>query len=256
MLAAITALAAKPRPEEIQDGLPPWMTQGEQVRLEVVRDLLDSGNTFGALEILRSMRSDGYDGPLIDLYQGVALRMDGVTSEAERLLLVAQKRMRDDPRPSSELCVLYADERRVEEAITACERATRARGEVGPTASMFNNFAFLLLSAGRAEEALEPAERAVELDGADPTFRNNLGLVQAALGREELAFRTLHSTMSKADAAYLVGVAVEGARGTEAAASWFERALEYDPGHHLTRTHLSPPVDDAAPPSGAEKESP
>lgn len=256
VFAAITALAKPPaRDEEIVDGLPPWMTQGEAVRLDIVEDLLDSGNTIGALEILRAMRAEGIDGPLLDLYQGTALRLDGVTSEAERLLLQAQKRLKTDPRPSSELCLLYADDRRMDEAIEACTRATRTTGEVAPDAAMFNNLAFLLLSAGRASEALEPAERAVELDGGDPTFRNNLGLVQATLGREDQGFRTLQSTMPKADAAYLVGIAVENARGTAAAAPWFEKALTWEPNHSLTRAHLSPPA--AGPTDPAEtKESP
>ncbi len=255
LLVAMSAWAAKPRDEEIVDGLPPWMTQGESVRLDIVRDLLDTGNTFGALEILRQMRSEGFDGPMIDLYQGIALRIDGVTSEAERLLLQAQKRLHDDPRPSAELCLLYADDRRVDEAIAACEKATRASGDVAPDASMFNNYAFLLLSAGRADDALRPAERAVELDGSDPTYRNNLGLVQVTLGREDVGFRTLTSTMPRADAAYMVAVAVENARGAAAAAPWFEKALSFEPNHALTRAHLSPPADPATEPA-ATKESP
>jgi Flp pilus assembly protein TadD len=238
------------------------MTHGEEVRLEIVADLLESGNTTSALDILRAMRSDGYDGPIVDLYQGMALRMDGVTSEAERLLLQAQKRLRDDPRPSSELCLLFADDRRLEEAIAACDRAAHTSGgSTEPDAAVFNNLAFLLLSAGRPDEAVHPAERAVELDGGDPTFRNNLGLVQAALGREDAAFRTLQSTMSKADAAYMVGVAVEGVRGREAAMPWFDRALGYDARHPLTQQHLSgvfsaPESNPDLAPLGTPKESP
>lgn len=229
----------RPRGEEVVDGLPPWMEQGEQVRLDVVRDLLDSGNTTGALDILKVMRGDGFDGPMVDLYQGTALRLDGITGEAERLLVEAQRRMRDDPRPSSELCLLYADDRRMDEAIEACRRATKG---LGADAAVFNNYAFLLLSTGHADEALEPAEKAIELDGSDPTYRNNLGLVQAALGREDQAFRTLQSTMPKPDAAYLVGVAVERARGAAAAAPWFDKALQLDPHHTLTRQHLADPT--------------
>jgi tetratricopeptide (TPR) repeat protein len=269
MIAWFAAFAAaapsdKPREEEIVDGLPPWMEHGEQVRFDVVRDLLASGNTVGALDILRVMRADGVESPLADLYQGAALRLDGVTGEAERLLLQAQKKLRDDPRPSAELCLLYADDRRLDEAIEACKRATRA--DAGADASMFNNLAFLLLSAGRAEEALPAAERAIELDGGDAVYRNNLALVQATLGREDQAFRTLQSTMRKADAAYMVGVAVEGARGPEAAAHWFEKALQHEPDHELTRRHLSSATTEPVPaepstslppaPEGAPEESP
>jgi Flp pilus assembly protein TadD len=261
---APAAEAARPKDAVVEEGLPIWMTHGEEVRLEIVSDLLDSKNTGSALDILRSMRSDGFDGPLIDLYQGIALRLDGVTSEAERLLLLAQKRLRGDPRPSSELCLLYADDRRIEEAVEACERAAHVSGgEVEADASVFNNLSFLLLSVGRNDEALDNAEHAVQLDGRDPMLRNNLALAQAAVGREEVAFRTLQSTMSKADAAYMVGLAVDRARGSDAAGPWFDRALEIDPRHPLTLLHQSavssalepgPAVDPE--PIGPPKESP
>lgn len=223
---------------DVQDGPPPWQTQGEEVRLAVVDDLLGSDNTSLALDILRQMRVDGMDGPEVDLRQGIALRKDGVTSESERLLLLAQKRMKGDPRPWSELCILYADLQRIDEAITQCRQATKL-GEDDPAS--WNNLAFLLLSVGQLDEAQQASEEAVRLDSTDPLYRNNLGLVQAAQGREDQAFRTLASTMSKADAAYMVGLAVERASGLDAARSWYDKALQFDPNHVATRNHLAEP---------------
>lgn len=221
---------------EINNGPPPWMTHGEEVRLAVVDNFLADGNTVMALDILRQMRVDGLDGPEVDLRQGIALRKDGVTSESERLLLLAQKKMKGDPRPHAELCILLADLQRLPEAIDHCRQATRLSED---DASAWNNLAFLLLASSELDEALEAAEEAVRLDGTDPLYRNNLGLVQASLGREDQAFRTLSSTMGKADAAYMVGLAVERSSDLEAARPWYDKALQHDPHHVATRNHLA-----------------
>lgn len=234
---------------EIGNGPPPWMTHGEEVRLAVVDNFLADGNTAMALDILRQMRVDGLDGPEVDLRQGIALRKDGVTSESERLLLLAQKRMKGDPRPHAELCILLADLQRLPEAIDQCREATRL-SENDPVA--WNNLSFLLLADSELDEALEAAEEAVRLDATVPLYRNNLGLVQAALGREDQAFRTLASTMGKADAAYMVGLAVERAAGLDAARPWYDKALQHDPNHVATRNHLAEPEADPVEPEPSE----
>jgi Flp pilus assembly protein TadD len=222
--------------EEISEGLPPWMTKGEEVRLAVVRELLATDNTTESLTIIRDMRAKGFDSAELDLLQGKALRLDGVTSEAETLLVRARKRLEaKDPRANEELCLLYADLKRIDEAIDACRRATL--GEKA-TASGFNNLGFLLLSAGRAEEAREASEKAVELDGAEPRFRNNLAMAQAACGQTDPAFRTFKSTMKGADAAYMVGVTLERFGKADAAESWYEKALNLDPKHLETRLRM------------------
>lgn len=228
--------------EDIEDGLPPWMTEGEEVRLAVAWDLLDAGNSLGALEIARQMRSEGFGSPELDLLQGKALMVDGVTSEAERLLLSAQKRMPRDSRAPSELCVLYADDGRLEEAIDRCQRAANLDEK---NAKAWNNLSFLLLSAERSEDAIKAAEQAVMLDGAEPRYRNNLGLAQAATGRADLAFRTLGSTMPRAEAAYLVGLAVERFEGHQQAVPWYERSLESNPNHPGAQQKLEPPTEGA-----------
>lgn len=245
---AVTAERAARDRVEIVDGLPPWRTHGEEVRLAIASDLLTAHNTSGALEIVRQMRAEGYDGPEVDLVQGRALRLDGVLSEAERLLTMAQKRLPQDGAPSAELCILYADLHEVERATQACRKATR----IDETdAASWNNLGYLLLAQGDVEGALEAAEKAVEVDGTADRYRNNLGMAQAAMGREDMAFRTLSSTLDKADAAYMVGLAVERFQGLAEARPWYERALDHNPNHAEAQAALAP-----AAPAGADQALP
>ena len=125
-LALSVGCAARnlPEQENVEDGLPRWMTHGEEVKLDLAQTFLDNDNTFYALDIIRQMRADGANSPELDLMQGVALRIEGVYSESERLLAAAQKKMSKDARPCSELCILMADQGRVDEAITHCARAS------------------------------------------------------------------------------------------------------------------------------------
>lgn len=224
-----------PEEEDIIEGLPPWMEKGEEVRLAVARELLDGGNTIEALSIIRDMRAKGFDSPELDLIQGQALRIDGVTSEAERLLLEARRKMGKDPRPSEALCLLYADLQRIDDAIEACRRATQV---ANPTAAAHNNLGFLLLAADRPDEALEECEHAVGLDGAESRYRNNLAIAQAATGDPDQAFRTFKSTMSSADAAYMVGFALERYAEPADAMKWYEKALKFDSGHDEAKARV------------------
>jgi Flp pilus assembly protein TadD len=236
-------------PEEAIEEMPPWMTEegGEKVRLELIEQLLDDDNTYAALDIVRQMRSEGFDTPEIDLLQGRALRIDGVTSEAERLLVIAQKRMPRDARPPSELCVLYADLQRLDEAVDRCRRATELDPHDGKS---WNNLGFLLLSVEQPAEALEAAEMAMLIDATEARYRNNLGMAQAALGRDEQAFHTLQSTMSRADAAYLVGQVVERFQGAAPAKPWYEKALKLEPAHADARAAVDAGGAAEAPPTG------
>jgi Flp pilus assembly protein TadD len=249
VLGTVVLLAGCARngiPEDAIEEMPAWRTHGEEVRLAVTTELLETGNTLGALDIIRQMRSEGFDGPELDYLQGKALRIDGVVSEAERMLVTAQKRMPKDARPSAELCILFADLNQVDQAIERCKRAT----EIDPSSGgAWNNLGFLLLSAEHPTEALEAAERAIDIDGAEPRFRNNLAMAQAALGREDQAYRTLQSTMSRADAAYMVGVVVERFAGMDGARPWYEKAVAIDPDHPQAKPRLDPESVSAAEPA-------
>jgi len=226
------------------------MTRGEEVRLDIAAQLLAQGNTGGALDIVRNMRQEGFDSGEVDLLQGRALRMDGLVAESERLLTSADEKLKRDARPSTELCVLLADDNRVEGAIPHCERAT----ELDPmSAQAWNNLGFLYLADGRSEPALEATGRAVELDSTNPLFRNNLALAQAASGRHEAAFQTFKSTLPRAIAAFNVGAALERFDDPSQALVYYERALSFDPTHAdavAARARLATPPEASQPPSG------
>ena len=248
-VAALTACGGATRRvpiEDIDDELPPWRTQGEKVRVEVAEKLLDMGNTYSALEILRTMRQEGFDTPELNLLQGRALRMEGLYGEAESLLRAADKKMRTDARPAAELCILYADAHAtrdtsiidaattdastsptlLQRAVAECQRVV----EKAPnSAEGWNNLGFLLLSVDRGDEALTACGRAVELDGTSALYRNNLALAQATAGRNEAAYRTYLSTLPKAQAAYNVGVALERIANRDAAIEYYGRAIAFDP---------------------------
>jgi len=263
LLCAVGCAPKPPVPEEEIQPMPPWMTKegGLQVRIEVAKNLVDSGNTAGALDVIRKMRADGIDVPDLDLLQGKALRLDGVTDEAERLLLQAQKRMPHDSRPATELCILYADDKQLDKAIDRCKKATSLDPHDGKA---WNNLGFLELANSMPQDALEAAEKAVEIDSTEPRYRNNLGMAQAAIGREEQAFHTFQSTMNRADAAYMVGQVVERFKGADAAAPWYQKALDYDPRHELAQAAIddggldngSPVSATVSPPGASEPPTP
>jgi Flp pilus assembly protein TadD len=102
---------------------------------------------------------------------------------------------------------------------------------------------------------------AVQLDGAEPRYRNNLCMAQAGSGYEDQAYRTCKSTMKNADAAYMVGLSLERFGDNEAAERWYHKALDIDPKHLETQLRLDgltevgepwqPPVPDTTVPAPA-----
>lgn len=231
---------------EIYDEPPAWKTRGEEVRLDVAEQLLVQGNTLGALDIVRGMRQEGYDSGELDLLQGKALRMDGLVNESERLLDSAAKKLKRDPRPYTELCILLADAQRLDEAIGHCESATEHGPENGQA---WNNLGFLYLAAGRTDDALAASGKAVELDSTKALFRNNLAIAQAASGHHEAAFQTYQSTLPKALAAFNVGAALERFDHPDQALVYYERAVSIDPSNAdavAARQRLAVPVDGPA----------
>lgn len=244
------ASGRRPPEEAIEDGLPPWQTRGLEARLDIARTFVEAGDSLSALEIIRQVRSEGLDSGELDLLQGRALAIDGVITEAERLLLAAAKRMPRDDRPPTELCLLYGEELEVTKAIEQCERATRLNED---NAKAWNNLGALLLTEARFAEAAEAAQQAVKLDGTTALYRNNLGLTQVARGRPELAFRTFQSTMGRADAACMVGVAASRFQDLGEAEAWYRRAIEIEPDNSCAKQNLNPEKGSGAPEGAAEE---
>lgn len=236
-LAAVAALAlvgcagqsAATHNKRIVDDAPRWMTEKDQVRVEIVDKLLQGGDTVHALAIIQEMREDGVKRPDLDLYQGMALHQQGMVDDAERMLDMALDNMPRNAKVHRSLCVLYADTDRVEQAIESCVRATKLAPDDG---AAWNNLGFLQLRTD-PEAARSALQKAVDADPTEGKYRNNLAYAQAAAGDHRAALRTFLTTGTPADAHYNVGTAFEHAGDATRALSYYQRALTYDSDHTL-----------------------
>lgn len=222
--------------DDAEEELPRWATDKLSVKRELARDLIDQGNTRVALDVIRDLRvgESGAD-PELDMLQGVAMREEGLHSEADRLLSAARDKMPRNAEVHEELCVLRSDQGLVEDAVASCKRAT----ELDPArASAWNNYGFLLMSTGDLAAALPALEHAVDLHASETRYRNNLGLAQAANGRATDALRTFMSTGPRAVAHYNVGAALERFGTSSEALVYYGQALEYDPNLDSARTAI------------------
>jgi Flp pilus assembly protein TadD len=247
LLCSLTADAREPREKVRPEDPAPWETQPMNVRVDVVRTLIDQGDPQRALELIASFHADGIEDPELTLMQGVALRETGLPEQAERALLAARSGLGRDARPSAELCVLYADLQRLDDAMSACDRSVALDRE-NPRA--WNNYGWLLLAANQPVQAIEAFEEAIAIDGADERYRNNLGFALVAAGRLNEAERTFRASGSHADAAYNVGVALVQAGRAADAPLWFRSAVTYDPSHGPARDALAS-LNDTDPAPGA-----
>lgn len=213
--------------------LPAWAVDTLNVKRQLARDLIKQGNTRVALDVIRDLRtSSSKPDPELDLLQGIALREEGLHSEADRLLSSARSQMPRNAEVHEALCILRADQRMLEEAIDACQRATELDRE---RASAWNNLGYLKIATGDLAGALKAAERAVDLNPVEARFRNNLALAQAANGRAADALRTFLSTGPRAVAHYNVGAALERFGDHTEALLHYNKALQYDPGMESAR---------------------
>lgn len=233
LLALCLALGCAPkRGVEAQD-TPDWMNQREQaeIRLDIVEVLLDQGQTDAAMPILAQLHEDEVRDPRLVLYQGKALHLQGMTTEAEQLYLQAASNMGRDPRPARELGVLYAETDRIDQAITSFQRAL----DLQEDAATWNNLGFLLYSQQRHEEAVPALQRAVSMDGTQARYRNNLGFALAAVGRYDEALASFMSLGQAADAHANLAIAMELTGDELGAAFHYTRALEIDPAQATAR---------------------
>ena len=212
--------------EGVPRELPRWATDKQTVRHELARDLLEQGNTALALDIIRDLRKEVGDEPELDLLQGIAMRDEGLHAEADRLLSAALSRMPRNAEAHEAMCVLRSDQKMLDEALDACKRATELDPEL---ASAWNNYGFLLLSAGDLAGALDAIQHAVDLEPNEIRYRNNLGLAQAANGKARDALRTFASTGPRAVAHYNVGAALERFGDPVEALVHYDQALKFDP---------------------------
>ena len=228
LLVAVPALGADKQRKKLED-LPPWASEPNQVKLEIAERLvLEKKQYEAAIPLIAAIRSEGVNAPVLDLLQGIAMREQGLHVDSERALLAARKKMPGDARVHEALCVLYADTRVLDQAVEACEKASRLDPS---SASIWNNLGYLYLVTQRPNDALESAQRAVDLDASENRYRNNLALAYVAVDDTHSALSTFETTGSKADALYRVGFALEVQEGDDTAMEWYRRALEINPRH-------------------------
>jgi tetratricopeptide (TPR) repeat protein len=215
----------------------PWLDDKDGTRLELIERLLTQRMPDPALSLVTDLRNEGMNKPVLDLFQGLALQQQGLTSQAEHLLVSARKKLPGDARPSANLCVLYADIDQYDEALSSCRRATTI-DKKNPSA--WNNYGYLLLFASdRHDEALDALEKAVSLDSTNERYRNNLGHAQVANGTPEEALRTFMSTATRGDAAYNVAVSLERFGESEDAILYYEQAIQTEEKHTLALEALA-----------------
>lgn len=197
-----------------------------EVRLKMAEMLIDKGQTAEARALLEAVIEEGgaRKGE-IDLLQGKALAMEGLTGAALERLDAARKAMPRDARPMRAIGLVQADEGHIDEALASFERATELDGS---DAATWNNYGFLLMSAKRYQDARVALERAVTLDGSVPRFRRNLGFTLAALGRDREALAALRGAGPEADAQTDLALAYEMAGDDAKAIEHYRAALSAD----------------------------
>lgn len=226
---AFAALLAGCAPKKNVEPPPRWMTEKDQVRVEIIRTLVDGGDYPRALELIRMMRADGVEREELDLLQGIALREQGLWEDAQRLLEKAKAGLPRNAEVRAALCVLLADQGKHAEAIAECERATEL--DDGDAAA-WNNLGYLQLTFGEDPGAAKSAlQHAVDIDPNSARYRNNLAFAQVANGDHRAALRTFLTTGTPADAHYNVGAAFERDGDAQRARTYYERALKYDADH-------------------------
>ena len=225
-------------PKRNIEPLPAWMTEdgAKNVRIDITNSLLESHNTDQALRMIALLYEEGIDTPDVKLLQGRALLQAGLTNEAEKVLLEAQRKMPRGPRPYRQLGILYADTGQLDLAITNLQSAVKINYSHPDT---WNNLGYLLMARERCDEARNALEKAVSLDGADPLFRNNLAFSCVCAGDDDNALRLLRSTNSEAEARYNLGVGLETLGKTVGAKQQYQLALEADSSHAMARQAMT-----------------
>lgn len=240
-------------PEETWDP-----AEKDEVRLELVRALMDRGLYQDALRMIGDMRGTGMSGEQVDLMQAECLIGLGLHSEAQQILAKGYSR---NPAAHRLMGLSYLDQQRPEDAIVEFEAALRyspKRGAEGERAALLNNLGFALAASGRHLDAIEQFSQALMLDPSLTRARNNLGFSLAALGRDDEAFAVFRAVQegqsvptltAEANAHYNLGLARAARGDSEGARESLSRALQLAPDHERARDALASLTDPLPPES-------
>ena len=113
--------------------------------------------------------------------RGIAQERLGNMDKAEADMRLALKLSPDQPQVLNYLGYAFVDAgRNLDEALQMIQRAVAARPDDG---YIIDSLAWALYRMGRTAEAVEPMERAAELEAVDPIVNDHLGDVYWAVGR-------------------------------------------------------------------------
>lgn len=204
-------------------------------QLDLIEGLLKAEMPHDALRVARELRAQGVDHWRLDLLQARALQRLGVLAEAIPLAESATRRAPRAWEAWSALGVMYADARRLDEAVEALKRALRLhRDDPG----LLNNLGYVQMVNGAPEEAVELFQASLALDPTSSQTRNNLGFALARLERDTEALDAFRAAGSEAEARYNLGVACELRKDTASALTQYQAALSARPDFPQARSAL------------------
>jgi Flp pilus assembly protein TadD len=148
------------------------------------------------------------------------------------------------------LAIIYADQGKLDLAVKTLEKANLFKPN-DPT--ILNNLGFIYLSLGQCSDAQDILQSAIELDGTQVQYRNNLAFSHVCNNDLDTALSLLRSTCSEAEARYNLGVGYELQKNEETAKEQYRLALEVNPNHSLAK-HALDRLKSGARPSDLEQE--
>ncbi|MFK7735925.1 MAG: tetratricopeptide repeat protein [Pirellulaceae bacterium] len=126
---------------------------------------------------------------------------------------------------------LYA---RQEQHGTAADFFSKAIA-VNPDSATFNELGLSLKAQGRLAEAQASVRKAIELDASNPRYRNNLAGMLVSAGRADEAVQELQQVFPPAVANYNVAYLQYQNKNTAAAHQHLQSALDIDPNLKIAR---------------------
>jgi Flp pilus assembly protein TadD len=105
--------------------------------------------------------------------------------------------------------------------------------------SILNNLGYIKLTLGECAVATETLQKALELDGTESQYINNLAFSHICENNAQEALSLLRSTTSEDEARYNLGVGYEIQKNVEVAREHYQQALVINPNHYLAKDALT-----------------
>jgi arylsulfatase A-like enzyme/Tfp pilus assembly protein PilF len=199
-----------------------------------------NGDRAAAVAALRGLVAEEPSNATFRRTLAAVLRRAGAAGEARAALGDLEAIAADDPLAWHEAAVSAAAAGRTDEALRAARRAL----VLGPgLPELHNHLGILLSRAGDAPAALAEFDRAAALDPNNARAQSNRGNALRALGRRPEAAEAYAAALRLApgdpEARNGLGVLAVEAGDLDRAAALFREILAADPGHHDSRLNLA-----------------